>query len=70
MGYKHGIAILVFGLLAGPAVAGVLPEDRGDAMYHLYTGGGVDIDGPSILVRKQVGKSVSLVGSYYVDYVS
>jgi hypothetical protein len=67
---KRGIVILVFGLLAGPAVAGVLPEDRTDALYHLYVGGGVEIDGPSILVRKQVGKSVSLIGNYYVDYVS
>lgn len=57
-------------MLAGPAVAGVLPEDRSDALYHLYVGGGVEIDGPSILVRKQIGKSVSLVGNYYVDYVS
>jgi len=67
---KRGIVILVFGLLAGPTVAGVLPEDRTDALYHLYVGGGVEIDGPSILVRKQVGKSVSLIGNYYVDYVS
>lgn len=70
MSFKRGIAILMVGLLAGPAAAGVLPEDRADALYHLYTGGGVDIDGPSILVRKQVGKSVSLVANYYVDYVS
>ena len=70
MRYKHGIAILVFGLLAGPAVAGVLPEDRSDVMYHQFVGGGVEIYGPSILVRKQIGKSVSLVGNYYVDYVS
>ena len=67
---KRGIVILLFGLLAGPAVAGVLPEDRTDALYHLYVGGGVEIDGPSILVRKQVGKSVSLIGNYYVDHVS
>ncbi len=67
---KRGIAILMFGLLAGPAVAGVLPEDRSDALYHQFVGGGVEIYGPSILVRKQVGKSVSLVGNYYVDYVS
>jgi Protein of unknown function (DUF3570) len=70
MRHKPGVALLVFGLLAGPAVAGVLPEDRGDALYHLYVGGGVEIDGPSILVRKQVGKSVSLVGNYYIDSIS
>lgn len=63
------IALLVLAL-AGPAVGGVLPEDRSDALYHLYVGGGVEIDGPSVLVRKQVGKSTSFVGNYYVDYVS
>lgn len=56
--------------LASPAFAEVLPEDRADVLYHLYDGGGVTIDGPSVLVRKKVGKSVSLVGNYYVDMVS
>ncbi|MDX1515871.1 MAG: DUF3570 domain-containing protein [Woeseiaceae bacterium] len=62
--------ILAAMLIAAPAAAGVLPEDRSDALYHLYVGGGVEIDGPSVLVRKQVGKSTSFVGNYYVDYVS
>ena len=65
---------IVFSVLAlsvfGSAAAGVLPEDRTDVLYHLYDGGGVEIDGPSVLVRKQVGKSVSLVGNYYVDMIS
>jgi len=52
------------------AFAGVLPEDRTDILYHLYDGGGVEIDGPSLLMRKQVAKNVSLVGNYYVDVVS
>lgn len=56
--------------IAANAVAGVLPEDRADVLYHLYDGGGVEIDGPSILVRKKVGKSVSVVGNYYVDMVT
>ena len=54
----------------GLAVASVLPEDRADVLYHHYTGGGVDINGPSVLVRKQIGKSVSVVGNYYVDMIS
>ena len=58
-----------FGLVLS-AHATVLPEERADVLYHLYDGGGVQIDGPSVLVRKQVGKSVSLVGNYYVDVVS
>jgi hypothetical protein len=57
-------------LMAGHTHAGVLAEDRADVLYHLYDGGGVEIDGPSVLVRKQVGKNVSLVGNYYVDMVS
>ncbi len=57
-------------LLSGDALASVLPEDRSDALYHRYEGGGVLIDGPSFLVRKQVGKNLSMVGNYYVDYVS
>jgi hypothetical protein len=65
------VLIFVVSLLAfGVAHAGVLPDDRADVLYHLYDGGGVTIDGPSVLVRKKVGKSVSLVGNYYVDMVS
>lgn len=54
----------------GNAFAGVLPEDRADILYHLYDGGGVEIDGPSILVRKKAGENLSFVGNYYVDMVS
>jgi hypothetical protein len=52
------------------AFAGVLPEDRTDFLYHSYIGGGVEIDGPSILVRKSIGTSVSLSANYYVDMIS
>lgn len=57
-------------LLATGAHAAVLPDDRADFLYHYYSGGGVTIDGPSILVRKQVGQSFSLSGNYYVDNIS
>ncbi len=50
--------------------AAVLPEDRSDVMYHRYDGGGVVIDGPSLLVRKEVANTVSISGNYYVDNVS
>ncbi|MEX0708467.1 MAG: DUF3570 domain-containing protein [Woeseia sp.] len=63
--------ILLLALATGfPAIAGVLPDDRTDILYHLYDGGGVEIDGPSVLVRKQVGKNLSVVGNYYVDMVT
>ncbi len=66
---RSGLALLLLALSQG-IWAGVLPEDRTDMLYHRYEGGGVTIDGPSILVRKQVGKSLSFVGNYYVDMVS
>ncbi|MBB3060601.1 DUF3570 domain-containing protein [Microbulbifer rhizosphaerae] len=56
-----------FPLAAGAAV---LPEERADTMYHSYSGGGVTIDGPSVLVRKNVGNSLSLSANYYVDMIS
>ena len=62
--------VLLFLVGTGSAVAGVLPDDRGDVLYHRYEGGGVLIDGPSVLVRKKAGKSLSFIGNYYVDYVS
>lgn len=53
-----------------PAVAATIPEDRSDALFHAYDGGGVTITGPSILVRKGIGDKVSVYGNYYVDFVS
>ncbi|MFC6633575.1 DUF3570 domain-containing protein [Microbulbifer taiwanensis] len=52
------------------ALAAVLPEERADTMYHSYSGGGVTIDGPSVLVRKNVGSNLSLSANYYVDMIS
>jgi hypothetical protein len=64
--------LLAAACLLGPAVtsAGVLPEDRADLMYHYYDGGGVTIDGPSVLVRKKFAEKYAVSASYYVDMVS
>ena len=67
---RLGLTFVLAMAVLSTAHAGVLPDDRADVLYHLYDGGGVEIDGPSVLVRKKVGKSVSLVGNYYVDMVS
>ena len=61
--------VALFGL-SQAGIAGVLPDDRSDILYHQYVGGGVEIDGPSILVRKSIGKSVSVAANYYVDMIS
>jgi len=52
------------------AMAGILPEDRVDLLYHSYDGEGVQVTGPSILVRKGIGNSFSVYGNYYVDTIS
>jgi hypothetical protein len=57
-------------LSSAPATAATLPEDKAEAMVHLYDGGGVEAQGPALLVRKSVLDKVSLTGSYYVDMVS
>jgi Protein of unknown function (DUF3570) len=50
--------------------ADVLPEDRADVMYHRYQGGGVTVDGPSVLVRKKVGDSFSASYQYFLDLIT
>jgi hypothetical protein len=45
------LAAAVFGLGA-VGRADVLPDDRTDLLYHLYEGGGLTVQGPSVLVRK------------------
>ena len=50
--------------------AEVLPEDRADVLYHRFSGGGVTISGPSILVRKKFNEKVSATVNHYVDNVS
>ncbi len=50
--------------------AAVIPEDRADILYHQYSGGGLTIDGPSVLVRKGFKDKVSVWGNYYTDSIS
>ena len=57
-------------LAAGLAQGAILPEERGDAMYHRYDGGGVTVDGPAVLVRKNFKETYSVNATYYVDNVS
>jgi hypothetical protein len=58
-------------LLCLPLAHGaILPEDRADVMYHGYDGGGLQVEGPSVLVRKAYKDKVSVWGNYYVDMIS
>ncbi|MDN3638038.1 DUF3570 domain-containing protein [Simiduia curdlanivorans] len=64
------IRLLAVLLFSSQALAAVLPEDRIDVLYHGYDGGGAEITGPSVLVRKQFADTVSISANYYVDMVS
>jgi hypothetical protein len=57
-------------LAAVASQAAVLPEDRADIMYHRYSGGGITVEGPSVLVRKSFGDSFSATANYYVDAIT
>ena len=50
--------------------AAQLPEDQADVLYHAYEGGGVEVVGPSFLVRKKVLDEISISANYYVDMVT
>lgn len=56
--------------LSLPLSAAVLPEDRAEMLYHRYSGGGVTISGPAVLVRKKLKDKYSVNAKYYVDSVS
>lgn len=62
------VLLLLTALLESQAA--VLPEERVDLLYHKYDGGGVEIDGPAFLVRKNIGSRVSVGYKYYEDNVT
>lgn len=56
--------------LSAAAQATVLPEERADAMWKVYEGGGLKVQGPSMLVRKNFDDKISVSASYLVDQVT
>ncbi|MBS0420530.1 MAG: DUF3570 domain-containing protein [Proteobacteria bacterium] len=62
--------LLFLSVCAAPAITGVLPDDRTDALYHRYQGGGITIQGPSVLVQKKITDNFALNGNWYQDYIS
>lgn len=64
------LGLIVSTLFVGAANSAVLPIERADVLYHAYSGDGVTIDGPSVLLRKNIGGKVSVSANYYVDTVS
>ena len=67
---SNALCVVILLGLVQVVQATVLPEERADAMYHSYEGGGVKVAGPSILVRKDATTSTSVYYNYYIDNVS
>ena len=65
-----GAAFLLWLSFAVTTQAALLPEDRADVMYHGYDGGGLEVTGPSVLVRKAYKDKVSVWANYYVDMIT
>ena len=63
------IPAIAFALIA-VVQADVLPDDRSDVLYHHFEGGGVTVQGPSVLIRKKAGDSLSFSYQYYLDMLS
>ena len=63
-------ALMLIILTVQTVHAAILPEDQTDILYHRYEGGGIVIDGPSVLIRKQFKDTVSVWGNYYTDSIS
>jgi hypothetical protein len=64
------VAVLSALLLVRAACGDVLPDDRADLFYSKYSGGGMDITGESVLVRKKFTENFAVEGSYFIDKVS
>ena len=62
--------LLALCLCATSALGGVLPDDRADVLYHRYEGGGITIQGPSVLVQKKITDNFAVTGNYYEDMIS
>ncbi len=68
-GFWRWLPAIAFAVIA-VGRADVLPDDRTDLLYHFFDGGGITVQGPSVLIRKKIGDSVSLSYQYYLDMIS
>jgi hypothetical protein len=69
---QHLRRIAAVTTLSAMCVAGaaVLPDDRADLFWSSYKGGGMDITGESVLVRKKFSENFAVEGNYFIDKVS
>jgi hypothetical protein len=63
-------AVAALLVLVRTTSADVLPDDRADVFYSKYSGGGMNITGESVLVRKKITEDLAVEANYFVDKVS
>src|SRR5271169_2008068 len=63
-------AVIAALLMVRSTSADVLPDDRADLFYSKYSGGGMDITGESVLVRKKFTENFAVEANYFIDKVS
>ena len=68
--WRELLGTVMAGSAATTASGAALPEDKAEAIFHVYDGGGVKATGPALLVRKSLFDRVSVSAQYYVDAVS
>jgi len=70
--HRHPIRLAAFAafLFLRTASAAVLQDDRADIFYSKYSGGGMDVTGQSVLVRKKINENFAVEANYFVDTVS
>src|ERR1700731_3866544 len=69
---RHLCRLVAVATLSMMCVAGaaVLPDDRADLFWSSYKGGGMDITGESVLVRKKFSENFAMEANYFIDKVS
>jgi len=70
MNSARWISACVVLLFAGQLLAATLPDERAESLYHVYDGGGIEVTGPALLVRKNFAEKYSVAAEYYVDSIS
>lgn len=68
--YIFAVALsLILGVVGSVSAATLAPE-RVEVNYHQYSGGGIDVANPAVLVRKQLLDQYAITAGYQIDEVS
>lgn len=64
------LALAALTLLGAGSQAATLPQDQADFAIHSYSGGNVDVTGPTVAARKTFRGTLAVGGHYHADAIS